>query len=409
MKKDHSLFVFKLFFILIFTGIIFTNSFSQITVSIGSSKDNTLYDFPHGTISNGAGQHFFSGKTAGDVIRRGVIAFDLASYIPPCAVIQSASLRLHMSRAISGAAQIELRRLLEDWGEGASDALGEEGQGAQAEENDVTWDHTFYFSQFWSTSGGVFSNTNTASASVDGIGYYTWGSNSQMLSDVQNWVSGTQPNYGWLLLGDESSFPSVKRFDTKENDSVNFRPVLTVTYTINKVVLNLTNIMEGFWNGSSMIRDTVKVFLHNSSSPYAKVDSSKTFLNSGGKGLMCFNNASGGQYFIVVTHRNALETWSGTGQTFTTGSVKSYDFTTSSSQAYGNNLNLVSGKYCEYSGDPNQDGAVDASDIIDIYNDVTVVAMGYINTDVNGDDIVDASDLLLTYNNVTNVVLLVRP
>ena len=124
---------------------------------------------------------------------------------------------------------------------------------------------------------------------------------------------------------------------------------------------------------------------------------------------MCFNNASNGQYYIVVTHRNALETWSGAGQSFTAGSVKTYDFTSASSQAFGNNLNLVSGKYCEYSGDPNQDGTVDASDIIDIYNDVTVIATGYINTDVTGDDIVDVSDLLITFNNSTDVVMVIRP
>ena len=96
-------------------------------VSIGPSKDNTLYQTPTGSHSNGAGQYFFAGTTSLGVFRRGVVAFDIAGSIPAGSTISSVSLELHMSRTIGGPEIVELRRLLADWGEGTSRASGEEG------------------------------------------------------------------------------------------------------------------------------------------------------------------------------------------------------------------------------------------------------------------------------------------
>src|SRR5438132_14183298 len=71
-------------------------------VSIGPSKDNTLYQSAAGTTSNGAGQFLFAGKTnqPSDAIRRGVIAFDVAGSVPAGATINGVTLHLHMSRPI---------------------------------------------------------------------------------------------------------------------------------------------------------------------------------------------------------------------------------------------------------------------------------------------------------------------
>ena len=46
-------------------------------VTIAPNKDNTLYESATGSLSNGAGEHFFVGRTdviSGGAIRRGVIA-----------------------------------------------------------------------------------------------------------------------------------------------------------------------------------------------------------------------------------------------------------------------------------------------------------------------------------------------
>src|SRR5664279_5643709 len=102
--------------------------------------------------------------------------------------------------------------------------------------------------------------------------------------------------------------------------------------------------------------DTVTVELRNSTSPYVVVDSIRRVVDTAGVGTFIFINAvNDTPYYLVVRHRNALETWSSTAHSFNSFTL-SYDFTSSQSQAYGNNLKLMGGKYCIYSGDVNQDG-----------------------------------------------------
>jgi hypothetical protein len=153
-----------------------------------------------------------------------------------------------------------------------------------------------------------------------------------------------------------------------------------------------------------MKADTVAVELRNSISPFVLVDSIKRVIDTAGAGTFTFSNAvNGTPYFIVVKHRNALETWSAAAHSFTS-SILSYDFTTAQSQAYGNNLILKNSKYCIYSGDVNQDGLVDLTDLIAIDNDNANYVTGFALTDINGDGLVDLSDLILADNNNMNYV-----
>lgn len=405
MRKLTSLFISIFFSFILYSG----NSYSQITVSMGPTADNTLYEDASGTTSNGSGDYLFAGKTGSGLIRRGLISFKLDSLIPPCAIIQSCTLKLHMSRTAVGPKDVELKKVLSSWGESTSDPIGEEGSGAQAETGDATWKHRYFNTVFWTSDGGDFSQDPSAVTTVNATGFYTWGSTQEMIDDIQSWVDNPNSNYGWLLEGDEHSTPSAKRFDTKENDSVNFRPVLTVTYTLNIPALNLSSLIEGLWNGSMMVSDTARIYLRNASSPYAKVDSSTSLLNIAGKGLSCYDNAGSGNFFIVVTHRNSIDTWSAAGQTFAIGNLKVYNFTSSSSQAFGNNMILKAGKYCNYSGDVSRDGSVDLTDIVLVFNDAAIFAGGYLVTDLNGDTFVDLTDVVIAFNNSANFVTVISP
>lgn len=175
------------------------------------------------------------------------------------------------------------------------------------------------------------------------------------------------------------------------------------------ITLNLTALIHGFYNGTSMIPDTVKVFLRQASSPYAKVDSVKIPLNSNGYGTGIFSKTPNGTYYIIVTHRNGLETWSKAGgELLTQGTAIAYDFTTASSKAYGNNMVQKGTKWCVYSGDVNQDGIVDLSDLLLVDNDNYNFVTGYVITDTNGDAIVGLSDLSIvdinSFNYVTKIV-----
>jgi len=98
--------------------------------------------------------------------------------------------------------------------------------GAPATPNDATLRHRFFDTIFWTTEGGDFSATVSASQSVGPVGVYTW-SSSQMRADVQSWLDDPASNFGWLVLGDESDILTAKRFDTRESASP---PVLTIQY-----------------------------------------------------------------------------------------------------------------------------------------------------------------------------------
>jgi uncharacterized protein (TIGR02145 family) len=164
--------------------------------------------------------------------------------------------------------------------------------------------------------------------------------------------------------------------------------------------LTLTVLIEGRYNGSIMVPDTVTVELRDATIISSVIESQTGVLDTDGVGTISFTNAVDGiGYFILVKYKNAIETWSATPQTFT-GNLLNYDFTNSVSKAYGDNLKLKGVKYCIYSGDVNQDGIVDSSDLAAVANDNASGLFGPgLITDLTGDGIVDSDDLALVANN----------
>jgi len=183
--------------------------------------------------------------------------------------------------------------------------------------------------------------------------------------------------------------------------------------TVPPLKLNLKVLMEGIYYPLFNLmsrRDTMKVYVHQTIPPYSIIDSSKSVLDSlTFKGIFKFYNAAPGTYYLAIKHFNSIETWSKSGGVpMTLSDTTFYDFTTSISQAYGNNLKLKGSKYCIYSGDINQDGIVDASDLSDVDNDSYAGLSGrYLRSDVNGDGFVDASDVTIVDNN--RLVVINRP
>ena len=204
------------------------------TVVLNAVKDNTIYSNLTNN-SNGAGDNFTTGAIASSPVRRGLLMFDLSS-IPAGATITAVSLRLVMNRTVSGANNVSLHRLNENWGEGASNAgAGGDGNGAPAELGDATWICTFSngaggCTTSWTTAGGVFQLAASATTSVIGPGAYTW-SSGQMITNVQDWKNNAATNFGWVIIGAEGTPGSAKRFSSRTNPIVPDRPTLTVTYT----------------------------------------------------------------------------------------------------------------------------------------------------------------------------------
>jgi hypothetical protein len=113
-------------------------------------------------------------------------------------------------------------------------------------------------------------------------------------------------------------------------------------------------------------------------------------------------------YYIAIKHRNSIETWSGTPVLFNEP-IAAHNFTTAASQAFGNNLKLVSGYYVIYGGDMNQDGAIDGLDMISIDNEAANFGSGYIPEDINGDGSIDALDMIILDNNAAEFISKITP
>jgi hypothetical protein len=203
------------------------------TVVLTPSKDATLYQTADGSVANGAGIHIFAGLTSSFSIRRALLAFDLASKIPAGSQITSVKLTMRVSSTISGVTSMELHRVTADWGEGASNAgTLRDGQGNAAKSGDATWIHTFFPNQRWSNAGGDFAATADATAGAGGNGSdVTWETSASLVARVQAWIDQPSTNFGWLILGDETSPASAKRLDSREILPAATRPSLTVDFT----------------------------------------------------------------------------------------------------------------------------------------------------------------------------------
>ncbi len=202
---------------------------SQTTVTLEAMKDNTLFESASGSTSNGAGTELFTGTTNNNAKRRALVKFDLSS-IPAGATITAVTFTLRMDRTVTGNQNVSVHTVSADWGEGTSNANGQEGGGAAASTNDATWIHRFFNSATWSTAGGDFKVAASATVSVGGNGNYNWTS-AQMVADAQAWLNNPATNFGWIIIGNESTDRTAKRFASREHATAANRPKLSVTYT----------------------------------------------------------------------------------------------------------------------------------------------------------------------------------
>ena len=205
---------------------------SADVLSVVADRDNTMYEDAPGTNSNGAGSFIFTAtQSSNGWARRALVHFDVSS-IPAGSTINSAQLSLRVTQTISGSQDIDLHRVVADWGEAGSNAPGQEGGGTSAQNGDATWVSSFHPSTAWAQPGGDFASTASATASVGSSGSTSVWSSAGMEADVQSWVSGAQPNFGWVVKHtDEIVYGTAKRFRSRENTTTSQRPTLVVDFT----------------------------------------------------------------------------------------------------------------------------------------------------------------------------------
>lgn len=187
--------------------------------------------------------------------------------------------------------------------------------------------------------------------------------------------------------------------------------------------LSVKCFIQSFYSGGGLMRpvlanqlqpstpgicDTITVELHSASSPYALVASAYKVIGQNGI-VTCPFTVNAGNYYIVVKHRNALQTWSAAPVSLTTYNT-GYDFTIAASQAYGSNMFAVEpGTWAFYSGDLVQDESIDLLDLSLIETDINSFGAGYIISDLNGDGNVDLLDLQNMEINIMSFIYSLHP
>ncbi len=215
---------------------------AQTTVSLAAEKDNTIYE-EDGNLSNGIGLYFIAGLTNNGDSRRGLLQYDLST-IPAGVTITNVNLKTYCYRTKDPAssAPVQMHRVLQDWGETTSTVPSKEGKGTSASPGDATWTDNFFGASAWTTAGGDYVPSISATVTATDDSPVDW-SSSQMITDVQGWLDGTAPNHGWIFIGDEMSNGSVVWFYSRQG--TNNPPVLEISYDSSALCNSTTEILQG--------------------------------------------------------------------------------------------------------------------------------------------------------------------
>jgi hypothetical protein len=185
------------------------------TLAIPAARDAVLYEDPAGATGNGAGESLVAGRTNQASNSR-----------------TGASLQLHALAVSNAGEALSLHRVLTNWTSGASNPSGTETTGSAALAGDSTWLHSSFNTAFWLSPGGDHAVEASAVATAGlGEGFVIW-SGAGLQSDVQGWLASPGSNFGWLLRTEETASQTARRFDSSESATPEFRPVLTVEYTV---------------------------------------------------------------------------------------------------------------------------------------------------------------------------------
>lgn len=217
-------------------------------------------------------------------------------------------------------------------------------------------------------------------------------------------------------------------FSFTEFTDASYNTILTIPVDGNvgpdSKVLNLTFLIQGLYDGvSSMIQsqdengnhfsgntaEQVTIELHSAAS-YSTIEYSATAIevSTSGNATVNLPGSISGSYYVTVKSRNCVETTTSAPISFSSP-VTSYDFTDAASKAFGDNMILINGVYCFYSGDVGGDGIIDSSDMIPVDNMVSAFATGYLPEDINGDGLLDSTDMITVDNNASAFISSVIP
>lgn len=209
----------------------------------------------------------------------------------------------------------------------------------------------------------------------------------------------------------------------------------TCIFTSNNTTLNLVAFVEGLYNGAGGLNqasesdgenawpiftspayaDTVTIVLAEDVEPdYSFIHYYHGVgLNTDGSISLQVPSSVSGDFYVVLKHRNSVETWNATPVTFPSGTPISLNWTLDSNATYGwdggnekpgNGIAgppylIYSGEVCQTDGSTPPDGYIDGGDVGNIFNLAQIYDYGYKAEDLTGDGFIDGFDVAIVFNN----------
>ena len=186
---------------------------------INPSQDNTVaQELP--VNSSGACDSVFSGMIDDAALlgaRRALMQFDIAGKIPANSTITSVTLSMTVTRGDNHVdSTFTLHPNTAAWVEGVEGCGVRGGGQGEPSTGGVTWTT---MPVFGAASGSTLINNTIP----------VWDSTATMVNDVQGWLDNPGTNYGWVLIGDENTQTTTRRFGSRESTNA---PVLVVEFDL---------------------------------------------------------------------------------------------------------------------------------------------------------------------------------
>ncbi len=260
------------------------------------------------------------------------------------------------------------------------------------------------------------SNLNYSVPQINNASSYIWTiptgftgtstTNIIVLNAGNNAANGSITVKGHNTCGDGS----IRSFDIKVTKKLVVKLWLEALYNQSISSMNKVQDEVGDHFGGDTT-DIITIGIAQKNFPYNITDTCTSGLRTNGFISALIRATAIDSNYIVVRHRNSVETWSAKPVSFLSDSIN-YDFTTSYSKTMGDNTNkLMTGVYAIYTGDVNQDGIIniyDLSDVFDYLNDPYAI-IGYVIEDLNGDGAVNIYDLSTVFDNLNNGIGSINP
>jgi hypothetical protein len=228
---------------------------------------------------------------------------------------------------------------------------------------------------------------------------YAW-NNGETTQNITATASG---NYAVVLTG--------------SNNCTLTSNTITVNAGACSTEVNLRVFIEGYYLGGGTMKaipslnqpgicDSLTLQLAASTGNHSTVYENKALLHTDGTVQFVFPPAAlNNSYYFVIRHRNSLEAWS-SAPILINSSGFTYQFSDSPGKIFGSNeKNMNDGNFAIYSGDVNQDGIINLTDLNTITTQSALFATGYLPADLTGDNIVESADYSIVENNLLKSTL----